>query len=90
MFKGNGNYKYGCGLLETLIQGEVLPGPMSLRLVWNRFFNSYSKSDTNIPLDLAVRLILLCVVYDIGDRILFWHKTKGMKKKQNTIKVYTS
>jgi len=54
MFKANGKYKYGCGLLETLIQVEVLPAPMSLRLVWNRFFNSYSKSDTNIPLDLAL------------------------------------
>lgn len=54
LFKANGAYKYACGLLETLVQVKVLPEPLSFRLVWNRFYNSYKKYDTNIPLDLAV------------------------------------
>lgn len=54
VFKGNGCYKYGCGLAETLIQMRVLPQHIRDRLMWNRFFNSYNLPDTNIPLDLAV------------------------------------
>lgn len=54
IFKGNGCYKYGCGLLETLVQIQVFPNNLKERLMWNRFFNSYNLADTNIPLDLAV------------------------------------
>ena len=54
IFKSNGCSKYGCGLLETVIQTQVLPGDLSQRLIWNRFHNSYNRVDTNIPLDLKV------------------------------------
>lgn len=54
MFKGNGSFKYGCGLLETIIQTKVLPKHLSDRLMWNRFYNRYNRWDSNIPLDLQV------------------------------------
>lgn len=54
LFKANGSFKYGCGILETIIQSYVLPTDLSTRLIWNRFFNAYNKPDTNIPLDLQV------------------------------------
>lgn len=56
IFKANGCYKYGCGLLETLIQTQVLPEELSFRLIWNRAYNSYNIQNTNIPLDLQVPL----------------------------------
>ena len=54
IFKANGAHKYGCGILETVIQTKVLPEDLSFRLKWNRFYNSYNQPDTNIPLDLQV------------------------------------
>lgn len=62
MFKGNGCYKYGCGLLETTIATQVLPGHLSHRLIWNRFYNGQNKADTNIPLDLQVPRCLIYIV----------------------------
>lgn len=56
MFKANGSYKYGCGILETVLQSKILPKQLSKRLTWNRFYNTYSKPDTNVPLDLHVSL----------------------------------
>lgn len=54
IFKANGSYKYGCGLLETVIQTRVLPAHLSQRLIWNKCYNSYSKPDSDIALDLQV------------------------------------
>ena len=52
IFEANGAYEYGCGILETVIETEILPGNLSFRLIWYRFYNSHIKQDTNIPLDL--------------------------------------
>ena len=57
MFKANGCYKYGCGLLETVLQTYILPGHLRKRLIWNRFYNGHNKYDTNIPLDLQVSIL---------------------------------
>ena len=48
MFKSQGAFKYGCGLLETVIQSYVLPESLSASLAWNRTFNLTGKIDSNI------------------------------------------
>lgn len=62
VFKGNDSYKYGCGLLETLIQLTVFLSDIQSRLMWIRFWNSYNLVNTNISLDLrylnSFRLIM--------------------------------
>ena len=54
MFKAQGMYKYGCGLLETTAQAYVLPRSLARALYWSRSVNHRGKPDSNFPLDLEV------------------------------------
>lgn len=54
MFKANGLYKYGIGLLETVLQTEILPRSLARAVTYNRFVNTQGRHGTNIPLDLQL------------------------------------
>lgn len=54
LFKSNNQHHYANGLLETLVQREVLPESLSQSLIYNRFVNTQGCPNTNIPADLYV------------------------------------